>query len=355
MDIVPDMDALLDQLEASEDATQSNHNQSFIRTNNKENIIKPEKKFLIPFDSQISTINTAKRTDQEDTNNDSSKQLSHLRNISNNSELSLVDEDHSDAHLMRATRKEDDKPGENEANHPGVSSSSLKGPELAVSNANSEEPTEDVDEAICSVKERSEIASSSRIVGDMEGVEITTAGDGDLTRHLCDLPEADQSPAAAANELDQMAREFEEMDQYLARCAIESGELKVSLSTGEKDLGSLNIEPAASGSRSDETNPTVKDDSKDGSLEPSEGRMENVDLSIASVRFDNTPVADDGDNKTEVPSIDTKINKEENETTVGKEFIPTGFKEMTQAVQMMHNEDVDVVVEGNFLLPFYLK
>uniref|UniRef100_F1KS52 Zinc finger FYVE domain-containing protein 9 n=1 Tax=Ascaris suum TaxID=6253 RepID=F1KS52_ASCSU len=246
---------------------------------------------------------------------------------------------------------------------------------VCTSNANSEEPTEDVDEAICSVKERSEIASSSRIVGDMEGVEITTAGDGDLTRHLCDLPEADQSPAAvkerladkfmqitlqrfnneqtdfarncenAANELDQMAREFEEMDQYLARCAIESGELKVSLSTGEKDLGSLNIEPAASGSRSDETNPTIKDDSKDGSLEPSEGRMENVDLSIASVRFDNTPVADDGDNKTEVPSIDTKINKEGNETTVGKEFIPTGFKEMTQAVQMMHNEDVDVVVE----------
>lgn len=198
MDIVPDMDALLDQLEASEDATQSNHNQSFIRTNNKENIIKPEKKFLIPFDSQISTINTAKRTDQDDTNNDSSKQLSHLRNISNNSELSLVDEDHNDAHLMRATRKEDDKPGENETNHPGVSSSSLKGPELAVSNANSEEPTEDVDEAICSVKERSEIASSSRIVGDMEGVEITTAGDGDLTRHLCDLPEADQSPAAVS-------------------------------------------------------------------------------------------------------------------------------------------------------------
>lgn len=62
-----------------------------------------------------------------------------------------------------------------------------------------------------------------------------------------------------------------------------------------------------------------------------------------------------GDNKTEVPSIDTKINKEGNETTVGKELIPTGFKEMTQAVQMMHNEDVDVVVEGNFLLPFYLK
>lgn len=68
----------------------------------------------------------------------------------------------------------------------------------------------------------------------------------------------------------------------------------MSLSTGEKDLGSLNIEPAASGSRNDETDPTIKDDSKDGSLEPSEGRMENVDLSIASVRFDNTPVADDG-------------------------------------------------------------
>uniref|UniRef100_A0A915B519 FYVE-type domain-containing protein n=1 Tax=Parascaris univalens TaxID=6257 RepID=A0A915B519_PARUN len=392
MDMIPDMDKLLDELEASEETKQSDPNPRLINANTIENNRKSEREVVIPFESQISTGIIEKRNAQEEANNDSKEEFSRLRTSSSNTEGFRVNEDDRDALEMATTRKNHSKAADDEMNQPTISSSTLLGSELAMNTANSDESIDDSDGTLLSTKKRSDTDASNRIVDSIERVETPTmASDEDFTKHLCDLPESDQTRSAVkerladkfmeislrrlndeqsdfarncestANELDQMAREFEEMDQYLARCAIESGESKVNLSIDEKDLESLNIEPAALCSRSDEINPTMEGDPNDENLEPSESRMGNVDVSTASDRFEDRRVKDDDDSKAEVSSIDTKISKEGdettigdqltetkiskegNETTIGVKLTPESVKEVIQAAQMAYSEDIGVV------------
>ncbi|VDM39136.1 unnamed protein product [Toxocara canis] len=237
MDAVPDMDDLLDQLEAFEEASQSSFcDRPFTKPNNENDILQRSKDRAVCATSippHISTISADKLGGRETVNADSGQQLSRLKDLSNISEPGLVQEANlEDAQSVSShTRKDRSESNVNKsADQPAATEmgvgSDFPSSEAKVSGADIE----------------------GCVAGNTMAVEEVSSSVMPLTTNVCNIPETEPSPATVmkenlpdrfmrislqpfnkvesnfeksceqvTNELNQMAREFEEMDEYLAR------------------------------------------------------------------------------------------------------------------------------------------
>ncbi|KHN82005.1 hypothetical protein Tcan_18819 [Toxocara canis] len=317
MDAVPDMDDLLDQLEAFEEASQSSFcDRPFTKPNNENDILQRSKDRAVCATSippHISTISADKLGGRETVNADSGQQLSRLKDLSNISEPGLVQEANlEDAQSVSShTRKDRSESNVNKsADQPAATEmgvgSDFPSSEAKVSGADIE----------------------GCVAGNTMAVEEVSSSVMPLTTNVCNIPETEPSPATVmkenlpdrfmrislqpfnkvesnfeksceqvTNELNQMAREFEEMDEYLARCVVENAQPKVSEMGTEEIEGEMlppMVESRAVVAGSDDAHCLVK---------AADDAVASESMEVANERCDASNVPDTTDSAQIAPEV----------------------------------------------------